>query len=140
MGGFFLTKKITTMRVLFLLFFLVSVNIHAQQEDTLVYEVQDKEPEFPGGFSEMLSWVQKSLINVNFSQEEATCFSNIFVEFIVEKDGSLSNIKARNKCNSDLSHFIELFENSPKWEPGKYKNTIVRSRCRIPLQIELNQY
>lgn len=127
------------MRFLFILFLLASANIYAQQEDTLVYEAQDIEPEFPGGFSELLNWVQKSFVDKHVTEEEATCFSNIFVEFIVEKDGSLSNIKVRNKCNSDLTHFIKLFESSPKWTPGQYKGSVVRSRYRFPLQIELNR-
>lgn len=124
------------MRYLFLLLLFVAPVIHAQ-EDTLIYEVQDVEPEFPGGFSEMLLWVQNSLTDIIATEEETICLSNIFVEFVVEKDGTLSNIKARNKCNSDLSHFIALLEKSPKWTPGLYQGNIIRSRCRVPLQIHL---
>lgn len=124
------------MRFLLVILLLFSLPAYAQ-EDTLIYEVQDVEPEFPGGFSEMLQWVQNSLTEIIATEEEKICLSNIFIEFVVEKDGTLSNIKARNKCNSDLSHFIALLEKSPKWTPGFYQGNIIRSRCRVPLQIHL---
>lgn len=125
------------MRYLFVLFLLFSVNVIAQ-EDTTIYEVQDVEPEYVDGFDAMLQWVQNSVMNLKTTEENKLCLSNIFVEFVVEKEGSISNVKARNKCNSDLSHFIKLFEKSPKWTPGEFKGEIVRSRYRLPLQIQLN--
>lgn len=125
------------MRIFLILFLTFSFNSFSQI-DTLIYEVQDVEPEFPGGFDELLSWVQNSLLNETFTSEEASCLSSIFMEFVVEKDGSITNIKARNKCNSNLSHFEKLFIGSPKWEPGLRKGETVRSRYRLPLTINLN--
>ena len=125
------------MRVILFLFISIS-SLSFSQSDTTIYEVQDIEPEFPGGFVAMMSYVQESIMDRTFTAEEATCFSSIFIEFVVEKDGSVSNVKAKNKCNSDLSHFEKVFLNSPTWEPGKRKGQIIRSRYRIPLTIDLN--
>lgn len=122
--------------ILFLLLFVS--NISYSQKDTMIYEVQDVEPEFPGGFDAMLTWVQTSLMDQSYTSEESTCLSSIFIEFVVEQDGTISNVKTRNKCNSDLSHFEKLFLESPKWTPGKKKDQIVRSRYRMPLTINLN--
>jgi len=110
------------------------------QEDTLVYENPDPEPEFPGGFDSMMVWIQQDLIldDERYANMGQYCFTHVFLDFVVEKDGSISNIKAHNKCSSDLSYYIELFERSPKWTPGKYKGKIVRSRYRLPLTIEFN--
>lgn len=110
------------------------------QEDTLVYENPEPEPEFPGGFDSMMVWIQQDLIldEERYANMGQYCFTHVFLDFVVEKDGSISNVKAHNKCSSDLSYYIELFERSPKWTPGKYKGQIVRSRYRLPLTIELN--
>jgi protein TonB len=117
-----------------------SIEAVFSQEDTLVYENPDPEPEFPGGFDSMMVWIQQDLIldEERYANMGQFCFTHVFLDFVVEKDGSISNIKAHNKCSSDLSYYIELFERSPKWTPGKYKGQIVRSRYRLPLTIELN--
>lgn len=121
--------------LLFILFFSGFYGF-SQENDTLIYEVQDTEPEFPGGTTAFIGWIQESLFDITTSNGEAACLAHIFIEFVVEKDGSITQVKARNKCNSDLSHFTELLEKSPKWTPGTYKNKIVRSRVRIPITIE----
>lgn len=118
---------------------LFSFNYFAQ-EDTLVYENPDKEAEFPGGFDAMMAWIQEDLIKDEevYAEMGQYCFTNVFMDFVVEKDGSITNIKAHNKCNSDLSYYIGLFERSPKWSAGEYRGNIVRSRYRLPLTIQMN--
>jgi len=131
--GFFIFKN---MRIFIFLFIITSSLFSIAQEDTTIYEVQDVEPEYPGEFSDMMIWIQQSIQEKEFTSDEIACITKIYVEFVVEKDGSLSNVKARNKCNSDLTHFTELFSKSPKWTPGQYKGKIVRSRYRLPITID----
>lgn len=123
--------------VLFLVYFISFSSF--TQEDTLVYENPDPEAEFPGGFDSMMVWVQQDLVSNEeiYASMGQYCFTNVFLDFIVEKDGSLSNVKAHNKCNSDLSYYVDLFSRSPKWTPAQYRGKIVRSRYRLPLSISM---
>jgi protein TonB len=124
----------------FIFFLLCFSNLAFTQEDTLIYENPEPEPEFPGGFDSMMVWIQQDLIldEERYANMGQHCFTHVFLDFVVEKDGSITNIKAHNKCNSDLSYYVQLFERSPKWTPGKYRGQIVRSRYRLPLTIDLN--
>lgn len=121
----------------FILVFSLLVFTSYSQEDTLVYENPEPEPEFRGGFDSMMVWIQQDMLMNDeiYSQMGQYCFTNVFLDFVVEKDGSISNVKANNKCNTDLSYYIELFYRSPKWTPGKYHGKVVRSRYRLPLTI-----
>ena len=109
------------------------------QEDTLVYENPEPEAEFPGGVDSLMVWIQQDMLyNEEITADLGShCFTHVFLDFIVEKDGSISHVKAHNKCSTDLSYYIELMERSPKWSPGKYRGQVVRSRVRLPLTIDL---
>ncbi len=127
------------MRRILLIFFLLPI-FSWSQEDTLVYENPQPEPEFPGGFDSLMVWIQQDLLNNDeiYAEMGSHCFTHVFLDFVVEKDGSLSNIKAHNKCNTDLSYYVELLQRSPKWKPGQYRGKTVRCRYRLPLTIDLN--
>ena len=123
-------------RILLWCFF---ATIAYSQEDTLVYENPEPEAEFPGGFDSLMVWIQQDML---YNDEIAAdlgshCFTHVFLDFVVEKDGSISQVKAHNKCSTDLSYYVDLMQRSPKWKPGKYRGKIVRSRVRLPLTIDL---
>ena len=109
------------------------------QEDTLIYENPQPEPEFPGGFDSLMVWIQQDLLYNEevYAEMGSHCFTHVFLDFVVEKDGTLSHIKAHNKCSTDLSYYVDLLQRSPKWSPGKYRGQVVRCRYRLPLTIDL---
>jgi hypothetical protein len=123
-------------RLILLVSLLLSYTTFSQ-EDTLVYEAPDTEAEFPGGFNALMEWINNNVVYPEYVLLNPDCHSKTFIEFVVEKDGSLSNFKMRNKCNSDLSYYTVLFNKSPKWIPAQNKGVIVRSRFRLPLTVEL---
>ncbi len=64
----------------------------------------------------------------------------IHISFIVEKDGSISNVKVLGgeKLGYGLDEIaIQAVKNMPKWEPGKFKNKKVRTLCTMPIIFEL---
>ncbi|MEY4603003.1 MAG: hypothetical protein RIT43_295 [Bacteroidota bacterium] len=127
------------MKKLFLSFLFLPI-LCWSQEDTLVYEIPSSEPEFPGGFDSLLIWIQQDLLfnEETYAEMGSLCFTHVFLDFVVEKDGSLSNIKAHNKCSTDLTYYIELLQRSPKWTPGQYDGKTVRCRYRLPITIDVN--
>ncbi|NVO10801.1 MAG: TonB family protein [Bacteroidales bacterium] len=62
----------------------------------------------------------------------------VFVSFVVEKDGSLSNIKAIKNADYELiKEALRVVRSSPKWEPGKQHNRFVRVSYIFPITFVL---
>jgi hypothetical protein len=60
----------------------------------------------------------------------------LVVEFIIEKDGSLSNFNiAQDLGHGTGKEAIRVLKLSPKWIPGKNNGKVVRSRYRFPISI-----
>lgn len=64
----------------------------------------------------------------------------VVVSFIVEKDGSLSNIKAMQSVSPDMdAEAIKVVKNSPKWIPGTQFGRPVRANFIVPINFSLGQ-
>lgn len=63
----------------------------------------------------------------------------VSVEFVVETDGSLSNIKVLQSPDKSLSdEVVRVVRQSPKWEPGRQNRHAVRVKLTLPIQFKLN--
>jgi len=77
--------------------------------------------------------------NLNYKKIfENDVFGKIYVQFIVEKDGSFSNIKITRSldpyCDSEALRIIRLM---PTWNSGKISNKKVRTKIEIPITIKM---
>jgi protein TonB len=64
---------------------------------------------------------------------------NVIVEFVIERDGSVSNVKVLNRIDESLAiEAIRVVSNSPKWEPGVNNGVYVRVKFIIPIKFVLN--
>ena len=91
-------------------------------------------PTFKGGGSEKFAeWVQK---RTNYPQEalEKKIRGIVYLTFIVEKDGSVSNVTVIKGVHPLLDNeAIKVISESPKWTPGLQRGRPVRVRFQIPL-------
>ena len=106
-------------------------NEDAEQAEELdsnhVYELVEEMPEFPGGIEALFKWLSE---NIKPHEEIGRCV----VEFIVEKDGSLSNPKIKKSKTPKLdAEAIRLVKAMPKWKPGKEKGKTVRVKYSLPI-------
>lgn len=70
---------------------------------------------------------------------EAQIEGTVYVEFVVEKDGSLTDIHIARKSTSLLDQeALRVIKAMPKWIPGKQRNKAVRVRFRVPIKFELS--
>lgn len=61
----------------------------------------------------------------------------VFISFIVEKDGSLSDFTVLKDPGNGVAEEIKRIVNqSPKWVPGRFDNQTVRVRCNTPVEIK----
>lgn len=102
------------------------------EEDRMV--VISKNAEFPGGQSALREYISKNMEKLKFTNE---CSGKLTVQFIIEKEGSINNVKiiTRPTCKISLEKdLILIFQNMPKWKPAESKNgTPVKSTQTIPL-------
>ena len=100
----------------------------AKGNDQLVYDVNgiDVKPEFPEGLEKLNSYIKENLLKIGF-ETPTKSKTRSFATFVVEKEGSLSDIKIYGKIDSLQSEeLIKILKNSPKWNPGKQNGNIVR--------------
>jgi len=101
-----------------------------EAEKTGVYEVVDEFPTFPGGASALYEWIQK-----NQKKPEGDKIGRCYVNFIVEKDGSLSEIKVVRSAGDEKldEEAVRLMKTMPRWNPGKLRGKYVRCRFRLAI-------
>jgi len=64
---------------------------------------------------------------------------NVHLEFIVEKDGSFSDIQVINDQQGFVGQeLVRVLKTMPKWNPGQYDEEMVRSRFTLPIKIRVN--
>ena len=107
--------------------------------DNNIYDIKgiELEPEFPEGKEKLKAYVNESLLKAGFEgimNTKVKTKSNAISIFIVEKDGSLSDIKVYGKIDPAKSEeVINILKKSPIWKPGKQNAKIVRVRYTLTL-------
>lgn len=109
-------------------------------EDMKVYDFVgiDRHPSFPGGMANFYSYIKKS---VKYPKEAYTnkIEGKVFLSFVVEKDGKLSDIKVeRSLGHGTDEEAVRVLKESPKWDPGILNNTVVRVKYNIPIGFSLS--
>ena len=113
-----------------------SVYAQNQKGDEIFTEVE-KYPEFPGGnqaFMKFLADGIKYPVKALENSEQGRVVSN----FVVERDGSISNIKVIKGVTAALdAEAVRLLNSMPRWEPGEHRNQPVRVRFTLPVVFRL---
>ncbi|MFH6989682.1 energy transducer TonB [Flavobacterium collinsii] len=89
-------------------------------------------PRFPGGQQALDKFIKENYKN----PKDKTLKGNVYVTFIIEKDGSLSDIKVlRDIGYGTGAEAIRVLKTSPNWIPGKQNDNVVRSLYSLPISI-----
>lgn len=97
----------------------------------------DVEPVPPGGVMGFYQYIQKNLKYPKVAREN-NVQGKVRVAFVVEKDGSLSNIKVTESLTPETdAEAIRLIQNCPKWTPGMSRGMPVRVQYSVPIKFEL---
>lgn len=96
------------------------------------YELQDP-PEYPGGYKNFIRFLD-SQIRYPKAALKAQIQGNVYVSFVIEKDGSLSSQKvSRTLGYGTDEEAISALKLSPKWKPGLEKGKPVRTIQSLPI-------
>ncbi len=127
-------KKIVVALILFYSIANFSQSIEVT-EDNAIYSLKgiDVKPEFPEGLDKLNAIVNESYLKAGFEFEIK---GKVYSIFVVEKDGSLSDVKILRGLDSVKGkELIRILKSLPKWNPGKQNGKIVRVHYVLPLVI-----
>lgn len=97
----------------------------------------EKMPEFPGGEEALYKYLSKNLKYPDIAKEQ-NLQGKVFVQFIVEKDGSISNPKAVRDIGGGCGEeAVRVVRGMPKWTPGKQRTQTVRVQYTLPVVFQL---
>ena len=90
------------------------------------------------GFNTIYQFVQDNLIYPEEAKNKGIA-GRVFVEFVVEEDGTITNVRILQGLHPDLDEeAIRIVNMFPKWKPGKISGKPVRCRYQIPISFILS--
>ena len=104
------------------------------EEDNTIYNTAGIEvkPDFPGGLEKFYKYISKS-----YSAPEDCGNGKVFVTFVVEKDGSLTDIKVlREVCPGSGKEAVRVLKSCPRWNSGEQNGKKVRVLFSLPISIQ----
>ena len=105
--------------------------------DEEVFMVVEEQPQFPGGNSAMMKFLADN-IRYPLEAQEKGIQGRVIVNFIVEKDGSLSNLVVERGVDPSLdAEAVRVIGDMPKWKPGKQRGQVVRVKYTLPTVFRL---
>jgi len=131
-------KKFLFLAIAFFAIQIVSAQDTTNVSDNTVYNTVGIEvkPEFPGGYEEFYKFIAKNYKTPNV----AGLKGKIYVTFVVEKDGSLDEIRVlRDIGYGTGKEAIRVLELCPKWLPGEQDGKKVRCTYSLPISIETSR-
>lgn len=135
------TRKNVSLKValmmLVLLFSFMTSTAQTKKND-MVFDVVEVMPQFPGGQIAMLKYIMENIKYPEQAMKEGIQ-GRVTVRFIVEKDGSISDVKPVLSVHPLLNkEAVRVVKSMPKWTPGKQNGKPVRVRFNVPVMFKLN--
>ena len=134
------TRKNVSLKValmmLVLLFSFMTSTAQTKKND-MVFDVVEVMPQFPGGQIAMMKYIMENMKYPEQAMKEGIQ-GRVAVRFIVEKDGSISDVKPVLSVHPLLNkEAVRVVESMPKWTPGKHNGKPVRVRFNLPVMFKL---
>ena len=102
-----------------------------------VYEVVEQMPTFPGGDAALMKYLAEN-IKYPVSAQKAKEQGRVVVQFIVEKDGTVTGVKTVRSVTPALdAEAVRVIKAMPKWTPGKQGGQPVRVNYNVPVSFRL---
>lgn len=117
---------------------LIPVVSSPHEADPNVFEVVEKMPEFPnGGMPGLMKYLSDN-IRYPEAAKVAGIQGRVTVMFVVDKDGSITNVETLRGVDAELDkEAIRVISSMPKWIPGMQKGKAVKVRYTVPVMFRL---
>ena len=108
-----------------------------KEEDSKVFDVVEQMPSFPGGQAALMKWLADNM-NYPVIAAENGVQGRVVVQFVVEKDGSVSDVQVVKSVDPSLDkEASRVVSAMPKWIPGKQNGAAVRVKYTVPVTFKL---
>ena len=114
-----------------------STQTEAKVDENGIHQVCEEMPEFPGGMRECMNWLGKN-VNYPATAQEKGIQGRVIIQFVVERDGSITEPKVVRGVDPDLDkEALRVVSAMPNWKPGKHKGEAVRVKYTLPVMYRL---
>ncbi|MBR1484165.1 MAG: energy transducer TonB [Prevotella sp.] len=115
----------------------VAVDEAPKEEETKVFDVVEQMPSFPGGDAALMKFLSEH-IKYPVVAEENGIQGRVIATFVVERDGSITDVKVIKSVDPSLDkEAIRVLKSMPKWIPGKQNGSAVRVKYTVPVTFRL---
>ncbi|CDD19516.1 putative TonB protein [Prevotella sp. CAG:732] len=102
-----------------------------------VFDVVEEMPSFPGGQGALMAFLSSNIKYPVVAQENGVQ-GRVIVGFVVEKDGSISDVKVMRSVDPSLDREAQrVVRAMPRWKPGKQNGSAVRVKYTVPVVFRL---
>jgi len=107
------------------------------EEESEVFIIVEDMPEFPGGELALRKWIGSNIKYPVIAAENGIQ-GKVYVTFVVDKDGSISNARIARGVDPSLDQeALRVVNQLPKWKPGKQRGKPVRVSYTVPINFQL---
>ena len=111
--------------------------VKEEPQEKVIFQVVEEMPQFPGGMGEAMKFLAKN-IKYPVSAQQAKIEGRVVVQFVVERDGSISDIHTVRSVSPELdAEAVRVVSLMPKWIPGKQRGKAVAVKYTMPIMFRL---
>lgn len=111
--------------------------IPVASEQPLNFRIVQQMPEFPGGGSAFIQWLTRQLRYPPLALSQRIQ-GRVVVSFIVNKDGSIADVKLEKSVNALLDReALRVIRMMPRWKPGVHNNQPCRTMVAVPVVFKI---
>jgi protein TonB len=106
-------------------------------EEAEIFTVVESMPTFPGGMGALMKYLAENIKYPPLAKESGIQ-GRVFINFVVEPDGRISNVKVLRGIGGGCDEeAVRVIKSMPKWKPGKQRGKAVRVQYRMPIKFTL---
>ena len=117
-----------------------AANMDVTAEDVIqgeIYDMVEQAPQFPGGPSELMTYLAKN-IKYPVEAQKAGQQGRVICQFVVTKEGKVADIKVMRGVSPELDEeAVRVIKAMPAWTPGKQDGQAVNVRYTLPVTFRL---
>ena len=107
------------------------------EAENKVFDIVEQQPLFPGGPAALMKYLSENTKYPVVAQENGVQ-GRVTVQFVVEKDGSISDVHVLRGVDPSLDkEAVRVVKSMPRWTPGKQNGITVRVNYRVPVLFRL---
>lgn len=107
-------------------------------EENKVFDMVEEMPSFPGGPAALMQFLQNNTHYPAVAQENGVQ-GRVTVSFVVEKDGSITDVQVARSADPSLDkEAVRVVKSMPRWTPGRQNGSTVRVKFNVPVTFRLN--